>query len=123
MTPSMSRMIVVSLAFMVAFMVLSPLGLGWSIVVAYLAYLGFWLYRTSQRSASTENDSGERVQQDAQTDAVWPLKRMRERGKSTAEDRQRLEQERAHREADCGLTHEERVEFQGIIEGLNDDKA
>lgn len=127
MATNIVRAVVTSLGFMIAYVLLSPLGLGWLVILAFLAYLGFSLYRVAQQvSPEEEDDDGERPM--GRSVGGETLRRLRERGarpsrSESVEERDRQARERARREADCGLTHEERVRFHDIIQRLNDDKA
>lgn len=109
-------------AYVVAYIILAPLGIGWLVTLCFLG--GVIIYSLTRDSRKSEAEATpEHAQQNAEAEAAWPPRWKRGRTKPTAEDRQRQERERAQREADCGLTHDERVRFHDIIDGLNDDKA
>lgn len=119
---NLMRSLLISLGFMVAYAVLSPLGLGWVVTVAFVAFIGYTLWRifgqrTGSDPSATADDAGESEERGGF------LERMR--GKKDHRDeeyacRAQDARARAQQEADCALTHEERVRFQDIVKGLND---
>lgn len=124
MAPNIVRAVIVSAVFMLAYMILAPFGLGWVVIMAFITYLAFSLYWASRQVSVKDEDDGERHAGRVGGDT---LRRLRERGARLSKDdpaeRTRQERERARQEADCGLTHEERVKFHDIIQNLNDDRA
>ena len=87
---------------LIGYMILNAIGLGWVAVLAVGIAIALFALRLISRPP------------DGQAGA--------ERGgASEAVQRARQRQEDAHREADCGLTHEERVRFQNIVENLDGD--
>ena len=115
-----TRATITMAVFALAHAALTPVGLGWVAILAFIGYIVFSLYQASQQIVAEE---GVDPPPEDQAESQWPLIRKRERGKSAPEERLGQERERARREADCGLTHEERVRFHEIIKGLNDDRA
>lgn len=124
MTPNIRRSIFFTLGLMVASVLLSPLGLGWlpfvvgAVIVAYvlIRHAGLLQQGSGERSADTG----------AATQSAGGGLAGRVRGQKAREaaeaERRRQAREQEQQEADCGLTHDERLEFMRIVQNMEDDR-
>ena len=87
---------------LIGYMILNAIGLGWVAALAVGIAVALFALRLMSRPADGQAE-------------------VERGGASEAVQRSRQRQEDAHREADCGLTHEERVRFQNIVENLDGD--
>ena len=121
---NLKRSLLITLVLLFASILLAPFGLGWVPVLVGLALIGYSVYSmvrgTSLLSEATERPSGDEGEDDPQERRFAARMRGQRRGEEEAE-RRRQARERAQREADCGLTHDERVQFQSIVQNMYED--
>lgn len=123
---NLMRSLLISLGFMVAWAILTPLGLGWMVTLAFIGAMGYLVLRllqtTSQQREADSNVEGGGERGEAE-DGPGVLDRLKGKTSRKEDERASRAQEaraRAQQEADCALTHDERVKFQDIVKGLND---
>lgn len=116
MTPNIKRSILFTLGLMVASVLLTPFGLGWVPFVVGIGLLVYSLARLA-RSTSSQSEAG------AASRGLFARKQGSgaERHREAQERAEQERRERAQAEADCGLTHEERVRFQDIVRDIGAD--
>lgn len=111
------RAVIITGLLCVAWVVLTPMGLGGLVAVAGLVILGVGLYQFTQHL---------RAQEDADESSLPRWLRSGQNSESADEDedeahvRAAEERERFRREQDCGLTHDERLEFEQMIRKMKD---
>ena len=123
---NLKRSLLISLGFMVAHILLRPLGLGWVVTVLFLGFIAYSIMRVLQAKNQQSEVDPSAAEQEGTEDAGERdgfMDRMRGKKDRRGEEQVSRAQEaraRAQQEADCSLTHEERVEFQNIVKGLNE---
>ena len=121
---NLMRSILISLGFMVAYALLRPLGLGWLVTLAFVGVMGYLILRllqtANQQTRSTAPDDSGGDETDEREGFLERMKGKRAHGDEERTTRAQEARARAQQEADCALTHEERVKFQNIVKGLND---
>lgn len=124
---NLMKSLLLSLGFIVAHMLLRPFGLGWLVTVAFIGCIAYMLWRAFQsKNQQTEDtpssrDNSPSNEEAAERKGFW--ERMRDKEDHGEDARTRRDQEdrtRAQQQADCALTHEERVKFQDIVKGVRD---
>lgn len=120
---NLKRSLLITLGLLLASVLLAPFGLGWLPVLVGVVLLACSLYVATQGSREMP-DEADRDLGDSREDPQERRFAARMRGQRRGEDeaeRRRQARERAQREADCGLTHDERVQFQSIVQNMNED--
>lgn len=120
---NLKRSLLITLGLLLASVLLAPFGLGWLPVVVGVVLLACSLY-VATRGSREMPDEADRDLDDSREDPQERRFAARMRGQRRGEDeaeRRRQARERAQREADCGLTHDERVQFQSIVQNMNEN--
>lgn len=123
MTPKFARALAITFALMTASLILAPFGLGWLPFVVGLGLIFYSLLRNGFfLQAGDDSVPGGEEEQVESPGARRRAARLRgqQRGMDEAE-RQRQARERARQEGDCALTHDERMRFQEIVQGMDRD--
>lgn len=118
MSPNIKKTIISTAVYMLAYFTLSLIGLGWVVIVVFIGHLALSLTRYLRSQAKPgETNGGVLGGLRALTTQTPP-----ERRKDVSEEALKA-RERARKEADCGLTHEERQRFLQIVQNIDEGKS
>lgn len=122
------RSVLISLAFMVAHAILNPFGLGWLVILAFLVFMTVSIIRllkNRQAILSAENREEDRDGENPEGGNLIQLLRARldhlvKTGQLDDDPDTPVAPKAKPQDADCALTHQERVEFDRMIQRMGD---
>lgn len=112
-TPRIHKSIITFLVFLAAYIIFSPIGLGWAVTAILIAYITFNLIRP-KGAATVQNLPGEAAAE-RPTGKFWTRKDLFTGAPDTSAAPAAL-----HGDQDCGLTHAEREAFNRLVRGFGD---
>lgn len=122
------RSVLISIAFMVAHAILNPFGLGWLVILVFLVFMTISITRllkSQQATRPAESKEEDRDGENPESGNLVQLLRARldhlKNSGQLEDDPDATKPPKAKpQDADCALTHQERVEFDRMIQRMGD---